>query len=61
MDGTEQQRPSTYDAHKSATEVRQASPRLGNFWVLIVSTVAVVALFAIVYLVFFASTPPTAQ
>jgi hypothetical protein len=50
-----------YDPHKSTTEVRQASPRLGNFWVLIVSTALVVALFAIVYIVFFANTPPTAS
>ena len=49
-----------YDPHKSTTEIRQASPRLGNFWVLIVSTVLVVALLAIIYLVFLAGTPPTA-
>lgn len=49
-----------YDAKKSTTEVRQANHRLGNFWVLIVSTALVVALFAVIYLVFFASTPPTA-
>ncbi len=50
-----------YDAKKTATEVRQASPRLGNFWVLIVSTALVVALFAIIYIVFFNATPPTAN
>ena len=50
-----------YDPHKSTTEIRQASPRLGNFWVLIVSTVLVVALFAIIFIVFFANTPPTAS
>ena len=50
-----------YDPHKTTTEVRQASPRLGNFWVLIVSTALVVALFAIVYIVFFANTPSTAN
>jgi hypothetical protein len=49
-----------YDPHKSTTEVRQASKRLGNFWVLIVSTVLVVALFAIVFIVFAVNTPPTA-
>lgn len=49
-----------YDPHKSTTEVRQANSRLGNFWVLIVSLGLVVALFAIVFLVFFANTPPTA-
>ena len=46
-----------YDPHKSTTEVRQASSRLGNFWVLIVSTALVVALFAIIFLVFAANTP----
>jgi len=46
-----------YDPHKTTTEVRQASPRLGNFWVLIVSTALVVALFAIIFLVFSANTP----
>ena len=50
----------TYDAHKTTTEVRQANHTLDNFWVLIVSGVAVIALFAIVFLVFFANTPPTA-
>jgi hypothetical protein len=30
---------------------------MDNFWVLIISTVAVVALFAIIYLVFSANTP----
>jgi hypothetical protein len=46
-----------YDPHKNTTEIRQASRNLGNFWVLIVSVVAVVALFAIVYLVFNAAAP----
>lgn len=50
-----------YDPHKSTTEIRQANRRLGNFWVLIVSTVLVVALFAIIYLAFLAGTPPTAN
>jgi len=49
----------TYDPHKSTTEVRQADRRLDNFWVLIISTVAVVALFAVIYLIFFANTPPS--
>jgi hypothetical protein len=49
-----------YDPHKSTTEIRQASSRLGNFWVLIVSTALVIALFAIVFIVFFANTPPSA-
>lgn len=52
--------PDTYDAHKSATEVRQGSRTLDNFWVLIVSGIGVVALFAIIFLVFFVNTPPSA-
>lgn len=55
-----EQKPETYDAHKSTTEVRQGSRTLDNFWVLVISTVAVIALFAIVYLAFFAGTPATA-
>jgi hypothetical protein len=39
----------TYDAHKSATEVRQASPRKMNFRVLILSLVGIVAAFGILY------------
>lgn len=46
-----------YDAKKTATEVRQANRRLENFWVLIISTGAVIALFAIIYIIFFANTP----
>jgi hypothetical protein len=49
----------TYDAHKTATEARQASPRLDNFWVLIISTAVVVAVFAIIFLVFTGTTPPS--
>ena len=50
-----------YDPQKSTTEVRQANNRLGNFWVLIVSVALVVALFAIVFIVFSTTqTPPTA-
>jgi len=47
----------TYDAHKTTTEVRQANRTLDNFWVLIISMAAIVALFAIIFLVFFATTP----
>ncbi|MBN9303622.1 MULTISPECIES: hypothetical protein [unclassified Devosia] len=47
----------TYDAHKTTTEVRQANRTLDNFWVLVISTVAIVAVFAIIFLVFFANTP----
>ena len=50
----------TYDAHKTATEARQGNGRLGNFWVLLVSGVAVVALFAIIFLAFNVNTPPSA-
>ncbi len=51
----------TYDAHKTATEARQASPRKDNFWVLIISTAVVIGLFAIIFLVFFVNTPVTAS
>ena len=51
--------PDTYDAHKSKTEVRQGSRSLDNFWVMIISTVVVVALFAIIFFVFSANTPPS--
>ncbi len=46
-----------YDPHKNTTEVRQANRSLDNFWVLIISVALVVALFAIVYIVFFANAP----
>lgn len=46
-----------YDAKKTTTEVRQANHQHGNFWVLIISMVSVIALFAIIYFVFFANTP----
>jgi anti-sigma-K factor RskA len=49
----------TYNAHKTTTEVRQGSRTLDNFWVLVISTVAIVAVFAIIYLVFAANTPPS--
>ena len=51
--------PDTYDAHKTTTEVRQGSRTLDNFWVLIISGVVIVALFAILFLVFAAQTPPS--
>jgi uncharacterized membrane protein YbhN (UPF0104 family) len=50
----------TYDAHKTDVQARQGSRRLDNFWVLIISTAVLVAAFAIIYFVFFASTPPSA-
>lgn len=49
----------TYDAHKTKTEVRQASRTLDNFWVLIISFIGIIAVFAIIFLVFFANTPPS--
>lgn len=49
-----------YDSHKTDVEARQGSRRLGNFGVLIISTVVVVALFAIILLVFSMNTPPSA-
>jgi anti-sigma-K factor RskA len=48
-----------YDAKKTTTEVRQANHQHGNFWVLIISMASVIALFAIIYFVFFANTPPS--
>jgi hypothetical protein len=42
----------TYDPDKSATEVRQASPRKMNLRVLITSMVGVIVLFAVIYLIF---------
>ncbi len=49
----------TYDAKKTSTEARQASPRLGNFWVLIISTGLIVVLFGIIFVVFSMNTPPS--
>lgn len=50
----------TYDPHKTETELRQASPTLDNFWVLILSMLGVIAVFGIVYFVFMVgSTPPS--
>ena len=41
----------TYDAHKTTTEVRQGSRNLDNFWVLVISGIAIIAVFAIIYFV----------
>ena len=49
----------TYDALKTKTEVRQASRTLDNFWVLIISFVAIIAVFASIFLAFCANTPPS--
>ncbi|HEY0920317.1 hypothetical protein [Devosia sp.] len=50
----------TYDAKKSTTEVRQGSRRMMNTRVLVISTVLVVAIFALIYLVYFLQPNPTA-
>ena len=50
----------TYDAHKNTTEVRQGDRRMMNTRVLIVSLVAVVAVFALIYLFFVMQPTPTA-
>lgn len=42
----------TYDPHKSATEVRQASPRKMNMRVLVTSMIGIVAAFAIIYVIY---------
>ena len=50
----------TYDPHKTTQEVRQANPSLDNFWVLVISTAVVIAVFAIIFLFFTGNTPPSA-
>jgi hypothetical protein len=42
----------TYDPDKNPTEVRQASPRKMNLRVLVTSLVAVVVIFAIIFIVY---------
>ncbi len=42
----------TYDPDKTATDIRQASPRKMNLRVLVTSLIGVVVLFAIIYVVF---------
>lgn len=42
----------TYDADKTATEVRQANPRKMNLRVLVTSLVGVVVLFAVIYAIY---------
>jgi len=51
----------TYDPHKTTTEVRQGNRRLMNMRVLVISLVVIVLAFALVYIFFWANTPPTAQ
>jgi hypothetical protein len=47
----------TYDSEKSTTEVRQGSPRLGNFRVLIWGLVGILVAFAVIFLVFTGMSP----
>ncbi len=47
----------TYDAEKTATEVRQASPRLMNFRVLLWSLLGILVAFGVIYFVFMAGAP----
>lgn len=42
----------TYDPHKSATEVRQASPRKMNMRVLVTSMIGIVVAFAVIYVIY---------
>lgn len=51
----------TYDPHKTTNEVRQGNRRLMNMRVLVISIVAVVVLFGLIYIAFALNTPPTAQ
>lgn len=50
----------TYDAHKSTTEVRQGNRRMMNARVLLISTALVIAIFALIYLVYSLQPNPTA-
>lgn len=49
----------TYDPNKNTTEVRQGSPRKMNSRVLVISMIAVVAVFAIVLIIFNITQPGT--
>ena len=48
----------TYDPRKNPTEIRQANPRRMNLRVLIFSTLGIIVLFAILYLIYAANQPP---
>ncbi|ODT49666.1 MAG: hypothetical protein BGO80_07810 [Devosia sp. 63-57] len=50
----------TYDPKKDATDVRQASPRKMNLRVLVTSMVAIVVLFAIIFIVYSTMQPQPA-
>ena len=47
----------TYDPHKNATDVRQASPRKMNLRVLVFSLIGVVVLLGIVYAIYTGAQP----
>ena len=42
----------TYDPHRSTTDVRQGNARRMNLRVLVLSTVGIIVLFAIIYLIY---------
>ncbi|MHA6691141.1 hypothetical protein [Devosia sp. A449] len=42
----------TYDPHRSTTDVRQGNARRMNLRVLVLSTLGIVVLFAIIYLIY---------
>ena len=46
------------EVHKTVTEARQASRTLDNFWVLLISFGAIVVIFAVIFAVYVAMTPP---
>ncbi|WP_158625936.1 hypothetical protein [Arsenicitalea aurantiaca] len=51
----------TYDPKKNTTEVRQGNARRMNLPPLLIGLAAVIILFAIIFFVFTANTPPTAN
>jgi hypothetical protein len=48
----------TYDPHKNTVEVRQANRRLVNFRVLVMSTIGIVVLFTVIYVIYTLTQPP---
>jgi hypothetical protein len=57
LTSSKERRMETYDPDKNPTEVRQASPRKMNLRVLIMSLIGVVALFAIIFIIFTVTQP----
>jgi hypothetical protein len=49
----------TYDPNKNSTELRQASPRKMNLRVLIFSMIGLIALFAIIFIIYTVTQPGT--